>query len=264
MRHNKHCSRSRRPGGAPRKGFCERQEAIKVHSAAAGSAQIQHSPPITRGGGGGEKGRQPAVPTQCPTPGAIRAGACESAGRRGSPQLPGQPRRRGLAPPPLSACGRTPRRTRTGSPTRGSRPRGRRAGPWSDRRGRDRPRSQPPALLSPRPLPGEGAVGQAWPLSPPRGEGPPPLRQPRDPYPAARLPTAEPHRRAGDMGGAPPPSSAVSSRDSVVPLPPAPRSLVSPGPQILALPGARPPCLTRGAGGSPLVPRCPPGHQPAL
>lgn len=122
------------------------------------------------------------------------------------------------------------------SPARGSRPRGSRAGPWSDRRGRDRPRPQPPALLSPRPLPGEGAVGQAWPLSPPRGQGPPPLRQPRDPYPAARLPTAEAHRRAGDMGGAPPPSSAVSSRDPVVPLPPAPRSPVSPGPQTLARP----------------------------
>lgn len=87
MRHNKHCSRSRRPGGARRKGLCKRQEAIKVHSAAAGSAQTQRSPPITRGGGGGEKGRQPAVPTQCPTPGAIRAGACASAGRRGLPQI---------------------------------------------------------------------------------------------------------------------------------------------------------------------------------
>lgn len=172
MRRNKHCSRSRRPGGARRKGLCERQEAIKLHSAAAGSAQTQHSPPISRGGGCGEKGRQPAVPPQCPTPGAIRAGACESAGRRGSPQPPGRPRRPGLAPPHLSACGRTPRRTGTRSPARGPRPRGRRAGPRSDRRGRDRPRPQPPALMSPRALPGEGAVGQAWPLSPPRGEGP--------------------------------------------------------------------------------------------
>ncbi|CAN8218908.1 unnamed protein product [Coccothraustes coccothraustes] len=91
MRRNKHCSRSRRPGGAQGKGLCERQEAIKLHSAAAGSAQAQRSPPITRGGGCGGKGRRPAVPAQRPTPGAVRAGACERAGRRGHLSRPPAP-----------------------------------------------------------------------------------------------------------------------------------------------------------------------------
>lgn len=194
------------------------------------------------------------MPTQCPTPGAIRAGACASAGRRGLPQQPGRPRRRGPAPPPPSACGRTPRRTRTWSPARGSRPQGRRAGPWSDRRGRDRPRPPPPALMSPRPLPGEGAVGQAWPLSPPRGEGPTAPPAASGPVPCRPPAHGRGHRRAGGMGRAPPPSSGVSSLDPVVPLPPAPRSPVSSG---SAGPGAprcapsRSPCLTRSAAGLP-------------
>lgn len=229
MRRNKHCSRSRRPGGARRKGLCERQEAIKLHSAAAGSARAQRSPPITRGGGCGGKGRRPAAPAQCPTPGAIRAGACQSAARDTGGHLsrpPAPPP--GLAPPHVSACGRTPRRSGTRSPARGSPsgPQGRAVEPPPGAR------QAPAAAASPsvsRPLPGEGAVGQAWPLSLRGARGPPPRRQPRDPYPAARPPAAEGHRRAGDMGGAPPPSSGASSRDPLVPLSPAPRFPDSPG-----------------------------------
>lgn len=75
-----------------------------------------------------------------------------------------------------------------------------RAGPCSRRRGRDRPRPPPPALLCPWALPGEGALGQAWPRSPPWGRGPtaPP------PAPALRYPLLPPpcpcHRPTGGRG----------------------------------------------------------------
>lgn len=194
MRHNKRCSRSRGAGGARRKSLCQRQEAIKVHSAAAGSAQIRYSPPSTRGGGlRREEERLPKLPTLCPMHGVTPALLSEGAGPvQGSLAAclarPSRPSSAAFArrwtPAVIARAGVTcPRLPLPGPPGRDAM--------RSSHRGRGRPWPPPPAILSPRPLPGEGAVGQAWMLSPPgRGARHPPPPAPRS---SPRLPTGETH-----------------------------------------------------------------------
>lgn len=180
-----------------------------------------------------------AVPTQCPRPGAIRAGAVRVQGGGDPLGLPASPagpawlRRicpRVGASPDGPGRGHLPVAPALGAPSRAvERPPGARQAPAaasspyvstaSSRRRRCR------TSLAALPSAGRGARRPAASLGTRRGRGPP---------------------AAGDMaGGPPPPSSGVSSRHPVVPLPPALRSPIS------HLPRARRPCLTRSATGLP-------------
>lgn len=97
-----------------------------------------------------------------------------------------------------------PRRRGPGSPARGARPRGRRASARCCRRGRGRARRRHQPFCLPRPLPGEGAVGQAWPPSLP-GRGALRPAAPRClPRPPARSPGPRPRGRPTGGPGAPP------------------------------------------------------------
>lgn len=270
MRHNKHCSRSRGPGRVRRKGLCQTQEAIKVHSAAAGSARTQHSPPITLGGGGGGKGAggeggdSPHRPPSAPRRGRPELDPARVRGRRGSAQPPARPRRRSPSPPPLPAGGRPPRRPGPGSPARGSRPRGGRAGA---RRGAERPPGARQALATStshfvstassrrRRCRTSLAALPAWARVPP-----PPAP---GPAPQTRLPACSRGRTPGGRGagvGLRHPSRAFPEPSPAGPqlshyfqrcgLPPAPARHSLPSPRCRR--------------GSPRVPRRPPGHRPAL
>jgi len=53
---------NKRCGGSRRKALCQRQGAIKAHSAAAGSAPAQRSPPVTAGEGAGGREGSPHSP----------------------------------------------------------------------------------------------------------------------------------------------------------------------------------------------------------
>lgn len=203
MKHNKHCSRSQGPGGARRKGLWQRQEAIKVHSAAAGSVQTQHSPPSTRGGGDGERGQAARIAHPSPrATGATRAGLREGAeAARGNPAARSAPLSRSIAA--SSARGWAPSPTaRAGVTCMRLPPSGRlgRGAERSGRRGRGRPWPPPLAILSRRPLPGEGAVGQASAL-PVWERGSPPHSPPLS-APGPRLDRPLAHGRGPPAGGA--------------------------------------------------------------
>lgn len=163
---------------------------------------FQHSRGRGQREGAGSPHRPPIAP--CYRAG-LREGAEEA---RGSPAPRSAPLSRSAgrwAPSPTAragvTCTRLPLSGRSG-----------RGAERSGRRGRGGPWPPPPAILSRRPLPGEGAVGQASTL--PSGSG---ARRPRAPrclpqYPdsAVLLPTGEAHRHGGGMGGAPPPFSEVT------------------------------------------------------
>lgn len=128
-------------------------------------------------------------------------------------------RRRGLAAGGLSGTlqSRPAPTARTGAPAR---PVGQPAWARCGRRGRGGARHRHQPFCVPRPLPGEGAVGQAWPRSPPRrgtrrpprAPGPDPGPRPRErPLQGGGAPLDPPPLSWGGLGALPP---------SVVLLPP--------------------------------------------